>query len=322
MTQRTAADLRDALLATRDLASARAARRDFTRPPAPLPTSTDHRRFERAVAAGLAKAGVDADEWDSEVAKARAVDRRRAEALKADAVQQSGARARQLAEGIEGQRKALDLLSNLTHAPAPAGYDALASPFLVLASTGLSVLSSTIEPWRSRAKFTFEPSSGSPSVHIDAGGTEQLSFFFLWENPGDGYALVTVDGYLVLNGYCQAEADGGLFGGDLTTLDVDANLDLHGLPTPPLAQDGQYLPAARLRADATDWFSDDVTVPQVVYRGFDLRHELLPVPPGGVVVEVSVSLSYGYGIGAVSADFATGEFEVGCPFVQILILAD
>jgi hypothetical protein len=60
----------------------------------------------------------------------------------------------------------------------------------------------------------------------------------------------------------------------------------------------------------------------VVYRGFDLRHELLPVPPGGVVVEVSVSLSYGYGIGAVSADFATGEFEVGCPFVQILILAD
>src|SRR3954468_5421147 len=321
MTQRTAADLRDALLATRDLASARAARRAVTRPAAPLPTSTDHRRFERAVSAALAKGGVDAEEWGSEVARARAVDRRRAEALKADAVQHSGARARQLAEGIEGQRKALDLLSNMTNAPAPAQYDALDSPFLVWGSTGLSVLSSTIEPWSSRAKFTFEASLGPSSAHIESVGTEQLSFFFLWENPGDGYALVTVDGYLVLNGYCQAEADGGLFGGNLTTLDVDANLDLHGLPTPPLAQDGQYLPVARLRGDATDWFSDDVTVPQVVYRGFDLRHELLPVPPGGVVVEVSVSLSFDYGIGAVSADFATGEFEVGCPFVQILVLA-
>src|SRR4051812_2638905 len=261
MTQRTAADLRDALLATRDLASARAARRAVTRPAAPLPTSTDHRRFERAVSAALAKGGVDAEEWDSEVAKARAVDRRRAEALKADAVQHSGARARQLAEGIEGRRKALDLLSNMTHAPAPAQYDALHSPFLVWGSTGLSLLSSTIEPWSSRAKFSFEASLGPSSAHIESIGTEQLSFFFLWEPPGDGYALVTVDGYLVLNGYCQADADGGLFGGNLTTLDVDANLDLHGLPTSPLAQDGQYLPAARLRADATGWFSDDVTIP-------------------------------------------------------------
>src|SRR4051794_25926249 len=135
MTQRTAADLRDALLATRDLASVRAARRAFTRPPAPLPTSTDHRRFEGAVAAALAKGGVDADEWDGEVAKARAVDRRRAEALKADAVQRSGARAGQLAEGIEGQRKALSLLSNMTQVRAPAQYDALDSPFLVWGST-------------------------------------------------------------------------------------------------------------------------------------------------------------------------------------------
>jgi hypothetical protein len=42
------------------------------------------------------------------------------------------------------------------------------------------------------------------------GETEELSFYFLWQNPNDkAYAVINVDSYLVFNGFCEIKAPGG-----------------------------------------------------------------------------------------------------------------
>ena len=85
----------------------------------------------------------------------------------------------------------------------------LDSPFLVWTRPLVALDDSTIEPWNSRAKILFTRSNysrGWGTALLEDRGTEELSFYFLWDNPGDGWALVTIDGFLVLNGFCTANS--------------------------------------------------------------------------------------------------------------------
>jgi hypothetical protein len=328
MTRPDVAGIREALIAARDITAARDARHAHARPRAQLRTPTDRRLLDGALAAGLAKAGVDVGQWEGELAKSRTRGRARLDELKADAVRQSAAHAEELRSGVEGRRKALDLLASTGQSAAPE-YVTLDSPFLIWTRPLMALDDSTIEPWNSRAKITFERSNfgGSGTALLEDIGTEELSCYFLWDNPGTGWALVTVDGFLVLNGFCTANSHGGYSGGGSAALDLDASLNIlewgsQPPPTTPLPQADQSAPALKLKADSSGWFSDDDTKYALVFRGFDLRYELLAVPPGGVLVlDVSLSISYDLMDGSVAADFASGDFGVICPFVSIHVLA-
>src|SRR5437764_11795314 len=100
MTKPDVAHIRQAVIAARDITAARDARRAYARPAAHLRAPTDH-RLDGALAAGLAKAGVDVGQWEEELAKTRTGGRHRLEVLKADAVRQSGARAKELRSGAD-----------------------------------------------------------------------------------------------------------------------------------------------------------------------------------------------------------------------------
>ncbi len=334
MTRRDVDHIREAVIAARDIAAATETRRAVARPAARLRTPTDHRVLDGAVAAGLAKAGVDVRAWEEELAKTRIGGRERLEGLKADAVSQSGPHASQLRVGIDGRRKTLELLAGAGQPaagqPAAGEYVVLESPFLIWTKPLVAVDDSTIEPGNSRAKVLFTRSNysgGWGTALLEDRGTEELSFYFLWDNPGDGWALVTIDGFLVLNGFCTVNSHGGLRGDGSATLGLDASLNIlewgnQPPPTTPLPQDGQSSSALKLTADSSGWFADDDTEYALVFRGFDLRYELLAVPPGdALVIDVALSISYDLMDGSAEADFTTGDFDVVCPFVNIHVLA-
>jgi hypothetical protein len=320
------AHIRDALIAARDITAARDVRRAYARPPARLRTRTDRRWLEGALAVGLAKSGVDIGRWERELTKSRTVARRRLEALKDDAVRQSTAHAKGLQSGVDERRTALDLLA-ATAQPATDEYVSLDSPFLIWTSPLIALDDSTIEPWNSRARMTFERSNFGAAVLEDI-GSEELTFYFLWDNPADGWALVTVDGFLVLNGFCTAHSRGGIFTGGSAALGLDACLEIlqsgtDSMLTTPLPQTSQSVPALRLDADSSGWFSDDETTHASVFRGFDLRYAPLAVPPRGVlVIDISLSISYGLLEGSVAVDFSTADFGVICPFVSIHVVPE
>ena len=326
MTRPDAARIREALIAARDITAARDTRLANARPQA-LRSPTDRRRLDGALTAGLAKAGIDVGQWEAELAKSRTAGRRRLDELRADAVKQSGSRAEELWSGVEGRRKALDLLAGTGQGAGAVQYLSLDSPFLIWTKPLMGLDESTIEPWKSRAKFRFERSSPGGSVQLEDIGSEEVSFYFLWDNSGPDWALVTVDGFLVLDGFATATSHGGYVGGGSAALDLDASLNIlepGGEPPspPPLPQASQSASVLKLKAHSSGLFSDDNTQYALVYRGFDLRFELLAVPPSSVlVIDVSLSIAHDLMDGSVAADFATGDFGVMCPFVSIQVLA-
>lgn len=330
MTRPDAAHIREAVIAARDITAARDTRHAYARPAAQLRAPTDHRLLDGALAAGLAKAGVDVGQWEEELARTRSGGRDRLEVLKADAVRQSSTHAKELRSGVEGRRRTLELLADAGQSAA-AEHVVLDSPFLIWTKPLVAVDDSTIEPWNSRAKIRFTRSNysgGWGTALLEDRGTEELSFYFLWDNPGDGWALVTIDGFLVLNGFCTANSHGGFRGEGSAALGLDVSLNIlqwgnQPQPTTPLPQEGQSASALKLEADSSGWFADDDTKYALVYRGFDLRYELLAVPPGdALIIDVALSISYDLMDASVEADFATGEFDVMCPFVSIQVLAE
>lgn len=187
--------------------------------------------------------------------------------------------------------------------------------------------SSTILAWDSRAKVRYDGELyGSwNSAIIESVGTEELHFYFLWRNPDAGYAVVNVDGFLVLNGMGTVHSRGGLVGGGSARLSLDPTLELIQTWTQPVsspaAQSGQTQRALDLAVDSDGWFSDDHTKTSLVFRGFDLRHEQAIVPPGQyLIIDVALAVNYSYIDGAVSADFTSAAFDVFSPFVEIAIL--
>jgi hypothetical protein len=328
MTRPDVAHIREAVIAARDITAARDARLAYARPAAQLRAPADHRLLAGALAVALTKAGVEVGQWEEELAKTRTGSGHRLEVLKADAVGQAGARAKELRSGVDGRRKTLDLLD--AGQPAAAQHVVLDSPFLIWTKPLVAVEDSTIEPWNSRAKIHFMRSNysgGWGTGLLEDRGTEELSFYFLWDNPGEGWALVTIDGFLVLNGFCTANSHGGFWGGGSAGLGLDASLNIlewgnQPQPITPLPQEGQSASALKLEADSSGLFADDDTKYALVFRGFDLGYELLAVPPGdALVIDVALSISYDLMDGSVEADFATGDFDVMCPFVSIQVLA-
>ncbi|MDQ6752281.1 MAG: hypothetical protein M3017_02435 [Actinomycetota bacterium] len=315
--------IRAALQAARDLPEA-----DRSRPTAVLGQVAAIGRLERQrealFAAALARTGWSGDRFEALLADSRSEAASFVEGQRSAAARRS-AQAKEAARPVvEGRREALKQLTAATTGPAgTVEYFALDSPFLIWPTHGMSLDSSQIEPWNSRAQ-----------IHLHAGnsggteltGHEELNFYFLWENPRAQYAIANVDGFLVLNGFCDALAQGGILPGTrFSRLQVDTTLRLlewwNQPPTEPPAEADQTQHAVNLTVDCGGF--GDFTHVEIadVFRGYDLQYTSLAVPPQGVVViEVGIAASYDLEDGSIDVDFSGSAFDVLCPFVQVALL--
>jgi hypothetical protein len=317
------------LTAAKDLAAPRNARRQvFT--PRQVDVSerseirANRRATENLLASSIAKAGFEVDKFDELLAQNRSALRRVAERRKAEAVERSSSAKDTLRHGVESRRKVMEHLAELTppESPtvaAPKFYELLDRPFTILPTGGVYLHAEQVESANSWAKFTVDSDS--------VAGSEYLSFYFLWVNPSDTHAVIDVDAYLVLNGFCQVESDGGFIPGvRRSSMDLYAVLHLlewwNQPPTSPLGQVDQEQQALILSTDTSGWLDDDATDSEEVFRGYDLRYNLFLVPPhGAVVFEVALNVAFTSNEGSIHVDFQSGDFEVLCPGILIGVLA-
>lgn len=325
MPKTESARVREALSAARDLsrsADARGGAAGVSRGQR-LPQGA---RARALAAEQLARIGFDAAAVERELAAERAQSRHRLEQLKADAVAQSGVRSGSLRHLVDAQRAALGGLIGI--GSPTTQYVALDSPVEIWATDGVNLESTTIEPYNSRAQLRLDASlyEGLTGAYLISWDYQRLHFYYLWQNTReDVSAVLTVNGFLILNGFCSAHSRGGWFFGGQGELTLDPTLDLVQTWTQPISsappQSGESQNALDLLADSTGFHTDDQTTYDVVFRGFLLGYQQEIVPPGQyLIVDVALRLGSLVDNGEVSADFATGEFSVTSPLVQLSVL--
>ena len=155
---------------------------------------------------------------------------------------------------------------------------------------------------------------------------KRASFGFLWQNPSDNYAVVNVDGYIVLNGYLTVLADGGyVVLNDFSQLRVDASLDIHELwnePfTSPIRQPAQSQSALDLDVSVAGIVAPGGIDGQNLYRGFDLQYSQFVMPPKGLAMfVVSSGIATTIRNGQAYAYFDGPSQQVLSPGVLITVL--
>jgi hypothetical protein len=309
--------IKDAVLLTKNLTAAREVRGERDSETAGLTQVTASSASQQFFAAAAAKCGFDQESFERFQAQREAELVRIHEAAHAEAIKNSGRVSAELISQVDSRRKATKALTS----PKPF-FETIDSPFLIWASPANMLSDSQIEPWKSRAKFGFRSEADQ--------GFREVSFYYLWQNPSDRFAVVNVDGYLIFNGFIRAHQSGGFFPGNRTTsISVSGAMSLfewwNQPPTQPLAQADQSLRLLVLKTNAGQGFGgDSSTVSQQVFRGCDLRYTLFLVPPFGVtVIEVTAQISHSSGQDGshnVLVDFESGEFNAMSPFVLIGIL--
>jgi hypothetical protein len=140
----------------------------------------------------------------------------------------------------------------------------------------------------------------------------------LWKNESDKTAVINVESFLLLNGFCDVAADSGLnsstWNTNTSSLDIFALLSIYDVylqSPPPTAQIGQLSNVLGLSAKNSllgDYESSAIT------GSYDLIYKIILVHPQGVrLFEVTLGISFESDGGYAHVDFATGDFKVVCP---------
>ncbi len=316
MAQIKESQIKNALLTARDAAALQEERRRSVLSAAlagrPAVVSST-RAVHAAVTSLLSKAGVDLERFEqARVAHDAALLRAGDEALAA-AVKQSAGETRRLQSVIESRRKMLEAVTAIDPTVPNPKRVLINTPFLIWPTLGVFFDSSEIKPAGSWAKFRVD-SSGD--------GVDEMSFYFLWDNPTDKFAVINVNGYLVLSGHVRVHSGGGFFA-DNRHSSVVLNANLHYLEwwNQPPTQQVASQEALSVSTSSGSMFSDGSSDSASIFRGYDLSHTAKIVPPHGVVVlELGVGIRYGNHDGTVAVDFASGDFQAIAPAVLITIL--
>jgi hypothetical protein len=199
--------------------------------------------------------------------------------------------------------------------PVPSVERYLANVPIEVYSTAIDLDSWSSEPSNSWAKFKLDFTKSGwtyPSV----------VFRFIWENSTDKYALITVDEYLVLHGFCSLWSSGGLWYGERgTKLTMRPTLELIDYTTDPYPSLGKWdVIAVDMGTETGEAFDLYESESEVVFRGYDLRAELIAVPPWtavGLHASVEMDVNADYDDGYVNADFISYDYGVIVPGVLI-----
>lgn len=240
---------------------------------------------------------------------------------RAAAIKDSRATKSSLAKRIAARVKAFELLAAVD-VPGTQ-YTLLNTPFDISSTAGMPLTSSQIVPSNSFAKFT---------LHVEDGPdpSNTVNFSYVWVNPFDRFVVTNVHGYIIFRGHCQLGADGGFFPGDRSyRLQIDGRLDIFDWSQPdpvaiPPAFVDQSVNVYTTSEDQGGWSEVGAVDAKDIFRGYDLAHELLVVPPRatmGFVMTASVICSTGDDSGLIDLDFASGNFQVGSPAVLLAIVS-
>ena len=236
----------------------------------------------------LMKAGVEPDKFAALRQKSEADIEERSAQHMAEADAQSAAMRATVRRDVENWRSAVEQLRTLAATAEPVQRFLLDTATDVSATPGLTLEATQIAPTKNSAKFLLRVT--------DPGTTQAVTFGFVWQNTSDRTVVVNVDGYLVLDGRCQAFARGGtLLGFRLCHVLVDVSLNIQEVwnqpPTSPIRQGSQDAHALAITANAGGVFDDDESVVRFLFRGFNLQYRQLVVPPQGHVrIEVACTL--------------------------------
>jgi hypothetical protein len=265
----------------------------------------------------LTKTGFDIEGFERIRAAQQAELGRLAADRKTQAMARSTALKGELQLTIDQRLKAFESLG--AAAGASVSYELLNTPFLIWPTLGVFFDSSQIVPSNSWAKMKVDSTRSS--------GYEEMSFYFLYQNPNNRAAVVNIDAYLVLKGHCQCGSDGGVFPGSrYSNLQLLSKLYLlewwNQPPTQPLGQADQFQQALFISTDTGGWSDPGAIEFKDIFRGYDLRYTSFIVPPNGVVLfEVAAAVSYSMSDGVIAVDFASGDFEIVCPAVLVATLS-
>jgi hypothetical protein len=282
--------------------------------------AAEQRDALRIIEHWAAKQGLDDGKFEAIRARAQAELQRGANDRAAAAVARSASVMQSFVQAVERKRKSFETLIAAAPPVQPA-FVTLESPYQIWATPGVAMPASSIVPWNSFAKVTFQTS--------DTSVYKEVGFDFAWENPSDRYALINVDGYLVFNGHLRATQPGGFWPGDRwARLTINSTLRIYEWwndpPTQPLGQSDQSQYGLDKVYVGGGGFGDvGGIVTRDVFRGVDLRHTLLAVPPHSLTVFQVVGILYcetGTEGGQVNADFNSGDFRIMSPFVLIGVL--
>jgi hypothetical protein len=276
----------------------------------------NQRRVERLLESGLMKAGVEIDKLEEIYAHNQTELRRIQKEQEDMAIKRSSRFEDSLRQEVERRQKVVRHLAEFGLANVSA-YELLDKPFLIWQSQGIDFPETHIEPANSSAKFNYFSDRSS--------GYQDLSFYFLWENPSDKFAVMNIDAYLVLNGFCSVVDGRSLFSGNRSSnLYMQTRLTIHEWwkqpPTFPLHQTDQLRHVLSLSANGGLLSGGDIDA-RHIFRGYDLRYNLFLMPPKGVAVfQVTLYFYYSTDEGAITVNFASGDFKVLCPGVLVAIL--
>ena len=204
--------------------------------------------------------------------------------------------------------------------PSPFKYYLLDTATQISATSGISLAAQNIAPTQNWAEFQFQTGSSA---------TQEVDFEYSWQNSTANYQVVNIDGYLVLNGECEALADSGFAGivpGGSSDVYVYANLNLfetwqpNGATTPIRVDTEQ---AFYLHADGGGWFGAvGAILDQKLFRGFDLQYQTLVIPPGGVLnIQIACELQCTIDGGSANYIFNTMGRQVLSPAALVTVVS-
>jgi hypothetical protein len=213
------------------------------------------------------------------------------------------ARGESRSQGTEGQRKALEALATPGLPFTPISF--ALRPFLIWTyPTNMLTDSRSDSLGHSSAKIS-ESRSGSLNEN------ETLTFYYLWSNSSDYYAVVNAHCSTVLNGKCLANANTGIFDGGWVGVSCSATLSAlewwNQPPTYPPYQPEAMWNVFGLLADGGSFLSlDDLQLAFLSENAHDLHYVLFPIPPHSTAVfELIVAFHCYVDDGWVQIDFAS-----------------
>lgn len=229
-------------------------------------------------------------------------------------------------QGITDRLEATRLLSSIG-APFTPAQITLDTPFLIWAlRDGMGASNILVDSQIVKGGSWAKISSSAEGNEILADDT--VNFYFFWQNFTGQPAVVNVESFLMLDGFCKADGYGswtGTLNGD-AFVNVDATLSLlewwNQPPTTPLQEPGQTAKVVDLLESKGTWkvWGSSTGATEAVSNNYHVYYDTFYVPQNGVAIfEVGVQVFLWGIFGKCTVDFATDQFIIICPYLQLEI---
>ncbi len=297
--------------------------------PANREGSASQQAVKKLLESSLTKAGFDLDKFAALLKQGEAEARQRMANFRAESDKRSAAAQDAMQRTVQDWRDRVEHLKALARPDGPLGNVVLldtATEIVVNADPPIGLIPpihthAGPNPGNNGAQFVVDVTEGA---FVFGMGTVQASFGFLWQNPSDQNAIVSVLTAITLNGSFRVLSGGGIIPWyRYSYLDIDVGLAIHELwndpPTSPINQIGQSDTALHLACDSSGWFTTGAINGTDLVRGIPLTYEQLVIPPQGrVMFEVYCDTGYQIFDGETQADFREVGHQVLCPGVAVL----